>query len=40
MVGAHADEIALLTHDVDQFELLEERCNGCESLADLGAGLD
>src|SRR5215475_5167439 len=40
VVGAHAHEVSLVTHNVDQLKLLEEGGDGREALADLRACLD
>ena len=40
VVGAHAHEVALVTHHVDQLELLEHGGDGRKTLADLRPRLD
>jgi len=40
VVGADFDDVALVTDDVDEFELFEEGGNGGEASADFGAGFD
>src|SRR5262245_56364121 len=40
IIGAHTHDVALVTHRIDQLELLEHRGNRCKTLADFWPGLD
>src|SRR5262245_48495598 len=40
IIGAHTHDVALVTHRIDQLELLEHGGNRCKTLADFWPSLD